>query len=375
MQQPGLRKRMIIMLLFIGILFFIVFGFYFFKNTMMNKHLHAASLAPVTVSTIKVDYEPWDDKLTITGSTRAVRGVEVTSEVTGLIREIYFKPGQDVQKDDILVQLNADDEIAQLESLLATEALAEITFERDKAQYAVSGISKETLDTSEANLKSAMAQVVQQEAVVAKKTIRAPFAGKLGVSQINPGQYINPGDPMVTLQTLHPIYVDFYIPEQYLVDVTVGQTVNVRTDTYKDKLFSGEITTINPIVDVDTRNIEIEATLSNMAGDLIPGMFMRVEVVKGKPKQYITVPQAAINYNPYGDMVYLVEKQGDNIIAKQKFITVGPSRGDQVAVLEGLNPGDEVVTSGQLKLKNGSSIVINNQIEPSNNPHPKLVNE
>jgi membrane fusion protein (multidrug efflux system) len=380
-KNPGLRKRMIIMLIAVGIVLGLVAAFYVFKQIMTQKYVSALSSTPVTVSTMIAKNQEWNDYLKITGSTRAVRGVSVTSEVPGLIRDIYFKPGQNVTRGDILVQLNADDEIALLASLVALAELAEITYERDKAQFAADAISKETVDTDAANLKSAQAQVKQQEALIEKKTIRAPFNGKLGISQINPGQYINPGDPMVTLQALDPIYVDFYIPEQQFVNITTGMQINITSDAYKDKKFTGEITTINPLVDVSTRNIAIETTIPNPHGELLPGMFTRVEVVIGEPMQHITVPQAAISYNPYGNLVYLIEEQGKDekgnpkLIAKQKFVTTGATRGDQIVILEGVKEGEQVITSGQLKLKNGSVVVINNSNPPSDNPHPSFVDQ
>ena len=205
-----------------------------------------------------------------------------------MVKYIYFTPGAAVQQGTVLVQLNADSDVAQLLALQATAELARITYERDKAQYAFKAVSKQTVDADIQNLKNAQAQVAQQAATVAKKTIRAPFTGRLGISAVNPGQYLNPGDKIVTLQTLDPIYVDFYLPQQALAQLQMGQAVAVTTDTFPHQIFNGKITTIDPAVDTSTRNVEVEATLSNPKYQLTPGMFAAAEVDTGvsiKPKK------------------------------------------------------------------------------------------
>ncbi len=345
----------------------------------------------VTVSTIEAKNDTWDPKMKASGSLRAIKGVNVTTEIAGLVRTIQFSPGANVKKDDLLVKLNDDAEVAQLNALKASADIANITYQRDKAQFEVHAVSKQTLDNDAATLKGALAQVEQQKAVVAKKIILAPFSGRLGISSVNPGQYLNPGDPIVTLQTLDPIYVDFYLPQQALKQIAKGQPVTITSDTYPGITFKGKITTINPIVDAATRNVQVEATVSNPKQILLPGMFATVEVSTGKPVQYLTLPQTAISFNPYGEIAYIVkenDKQKDKkgnlikdkngkpvLIANQTFVKVGETRGDQIAVLSGIKPGDIVVTSGQLKLKNGSTVVINNSVVPSNNPSPKIVDE
>jgi membrane fusion protein (multidrug efflux system) len=277
--------------------------------------------------------------------------------------------------------LNADVEIAQLQSLIANEELAKITYNRDKAQYAIHAVSKATLDSDVANLKSLRAQVEQQKAVVAKKTIRAPFTGRSGISYVNPGQYINPGDLVTTLQTLDPIYIDFYMPQQALAQLKVGQEVVVHSDTFRHENFLGKITTINPLVDSTTRNVQVEATIANPKNKLLPGMFATVTVTTGGPKQFLTVPQAAISFNSYGEIIYIIKESGKDekgqpiLIANQSFVTTGEKRGDQITVLSGLKKGDIIVTSGQLKLKNGSRVLINNTVQPPNSPNPHVADE
>jgi membrane fusion protein (multidrug efflux system) len=375
-----MARRMIIMLIALGILFGAIFSYQAFKGIMMKKYMAKNMSPPVAVATMKVQKQKWQSSIKASGSLRAVKGVDVTTELAGLVRTIHFKPGADVVKDTKLIQLNDDAEVAQLQSLVAAAQIAKITFDRDKAQLAIKAVSQQTLDNDAATLKGALAQVEQQKATVDKKLIRAPFSGKLGISQVNPGQYINPGDKLVTLQTLDPIYVDFYIPQQALNNAKVGQPVIVTSDTYPGVTYKGKITTIDPKVDVSTRNVQVEATIENPKKQLFPGMFTTVELDTGKPKDFFTLPQTAISYNPYGEIIYLVkEAKNDSgkteLVATQTFVTTGESRGDQVVVLKGLNEGDTVVVSGQLKLKNGSVVTVNNSVMPQNEANPTPINE
>ncbi len=384
-----MKKRMLIMLVLVGLLIGGVVGFNFFKGYMMQKYMASSPVPPATVSTMKADYQQWQPQLTAVGTMRAVRGVDVTSEVAGLVRSVEFKSGDEVKAGQVLAQLNAESDIAQMRALEAAADLAATVYERDKAQLAAEVISKAQVDNDAADLKSKRAQVAQQAATVQKKTIRAPFSGKLGISTVNPGQYLNPGDKLVTLQTIDPIYVDFFLPQQQLPQVAIGQQVTLTTDAYKDVSFSGKINAINPKVDPSTRNVQIEATVPNSKRQLLPGMFASVKVNSGAEQRFLTLPQTAITYNPYGDTVFVVKKseQKDakkdekkdakkddgkpSLVAQQVFVTTGPTRGDQVAILKGIEPGAEVVTSGQVKLKNGTPLVINNAVQPANSPNPK----
>ena len=375
-----MKKRMLIMLIWIAILFGGIFIYKAIVNHMIKVYMANQSKI-IYVSTMKVGTALWQPKLTATGSTRAIRGVNVTTELAGLVQTIYFTPGAFVNEGTVLVQLNAASDLGLLHSLQANANLAQIVYRRDRAQYAIHAISKATLDTDAGNLKSLIAQVVQQTATVNKKTIRAPFTGRLGISAVNPGQFLNAGDMVVTLQTLNPIWVDFYVPQQALSKLMVGQKVRITTDSFPGVTFNGAITTINPLVDVNTRNIEIEATVPNPNYQIIPGMFVTVHVATGKPQPYITLPQTAVSFNPYGELVYLVKQHGTDkngqpiLIAHQVFVTTGKTRGDQIAIPRGLKVGDVIVTSGQLKLKNGSQVAINNSVTPANNPAPKAPNQ
>lgn len=373
-----MSKRMKIMLLSVGILFGVIF-LYKMITGLMLKYYIANQSHIVEVGSMQVNLSDWQPKLTASGSMRAIRGVGVTTELAGMVQTIHFTPGSMVKEGDVLVQLNADNDVAALRALEANSELARITYERDKAQFAVKAVSKQVVDNDAANLKNYQAQVAQQAAIVAKKTIKAPFAGRLGINNINPGQFVNPGDKVVSLQTLDPIYADFYLPQQTLAQLKTGLPVTVTSDTYPGKIFKGTITTIEPNVDVSTRNVLVEATIANPNYELAPGMFTYVEITMGKPQQFLTLPQTAISFNPYGDMVYVIHDKGKDskgpiLNVTQVFVTTGETRGEQIQVLKGLKGGETIVTSGQLKLKNGTRVAINNSIMPSNNPAPVLNN-
>jgi membrane fusion protein, multidrug efflux system len=377
-----MTKRMIWMLVVVGVIFGAIFGFQAFKAKMIKQFMASMKMPPVTVTAMTAELQPWQPQLNAVGSLRAVHGVDVTSEIGGLVREVRFKSGDEAKAGQVLVQLNADADIGLLHSLEASAELARIIYERDQEQFKIQAISQATLDADSANLKSKQAQVAEQAAVVEKKTIRAMFDGKLGINAVNPGQYVNPGDKIVTLQSLDPIYVDFFLPQQYLSRIKLGQTVTVTTDAIPGRTFEGRIMAVNPKVDTDTRNVQIEATIVNARHELLPGMYASVTVQAGAVEQYLTLPQTAVTFNPYGESVYIIIEDGGKgpdgkplLTAKQTFVTVGETRGDQVAILKGINPGDTVATSGQLKLKNGSAVIINNAIQPSNNPAPHPVDQ
>ncbi|MGE5240152.1 MAG: efflux RND transporter periplasmic adaptor subunit [Bacteroidota bacterium] len=374
-------KRMVIMLLIVGLLFGGIFGFQAFKAYKIKQFFATNKAPPVTVTAMAAAFQTWQPQINAVGSLRAVRGVDLASEISGIVRTLNFKSGDEVKAGQVLVQLNADADIALLRSLEAAAELARTTYERDKAQYAARAISQATLDAAAADLKSKRAQVAQQQALVDKKTITAPFAGRLGISTVNPGQYLNPGDKIVTLQSLDPVFVDFYLPQQQLSSIAIDQAVVVATDSYPGQTFNGKISAISPKVDPSTRNVQVEATLANPKHELLPGMYASLKVDAGAAERFLTLPQTAVTFNPYGESVYLVEpgeKGADGkptMIARQSFISVGESRGDQIAILKGIKEGDMVVTSGQLKLRNGSPVIINNAVQPSNEPAPKPVDE
>lgn len=370
---PGgeaMTKRMVVMLVIAGLLFGGIFGYKAFVARMTHKSMSTKGPPPVTVSTTQAEMQTWQPQLRAVGTVRALRGVDVTTEVAGLVKNIDFQSGEDVKKGQILVHLDTSEDEALLHSLQASAELAQTTYQRDKRQFAANAISEATLDSARFDLKSKKAQVAQQQALIAKKTIRAPFAGRVGISTVNPGQYLNPGTSIVTLQSFDIVYVDFYLPQQNLADIATEQTIIVTTNTYPGRTFQGRITAINPKVDPQSRNIQVEATIKNPTHGLVPGMFVMVEVRAGRVQHFLTLPQAAVTYNPYGDTVYVIQKKGQGpqgrpyLIAKQVFVTVGERRDDKVAILKGLREGETVVTGGQLKLKSGSPITINNSIQP-----------
>ncbi len=371
-----MSREMKYMLLIVGVLFSLIFAYKAFQNYMLNKIL-SSQTPNIVISATRVKKTMWTPEYKVTGSIRTVKGVNVTTELPGMIREIVFVPGSFVKKGDLLVQLDIDADIATLKSLEAKAKYAKITWVRDSAQYKIGAVSKEQLDSDAANYKSTAEDVKAQIANIAKKTIRAPFDGKLGISAVNPGQYLNAGDKVVNLQTLEPIYADFNVPQDELAQFAVGQSVNITVDTYPGTVFSGKVTTVDPEVDQNTRNIAIEATLPNTDHKLLPGMFANVVATTGEAKPLLTLPQTAISFNPYGDIVFVLTEAGKDAKgntrwkARQRFVTTGERRGDQIAVLKGIDEGEMVVTAGQLKVKNDSIVSINNAIQPSENPNPQ----
>lgn len=371
-----MTKRMVIMLIFAALLFGGIFGFQAFKAKMIKKYMASQGVPPQTVSTIKATEQSWQQRIDVVGSLRAVRGADLAPEVSGLVTKINFKSGDEVKAGTLLMELDPSADIAKLQSLKATAELAQKTYQRDLKQFKDQAISQATLDTDAANLKSAEAQVAQQQVLVDQKSIRAPFSGRLGIRAVDLGQYLNPGAKIVTLQALDPIFVDFYLPQKSISDISVGQQVEVKSDAFPERSFPGTISAIDPKVDAATRNVEVRAAIHNPKHLLLPGMFVTTEIEIGKPQNYITLPQTAISYNPYGNIVFLVKDNGKGpdgkpqLTAMQKFVTTGNTRGDQVAITKGVEPGDLVVTSGQIKLRNDTPVLVNNAIEPANNPAP-----
>ncbi|MBA5603817.1 efflux RND transporter periplasmic adaptor subunit [Duganella sp. FT3S] len=336
---------------------------------------------PQTVTAIKVQALEWQPQLNSVGTLVAVRGVDISSEIAGMVREVRFRSGDEVKSGQVLFALNDDADLAQLHALQAAAELAATVLKRDEAQFAAQAISQAQLDNDRAELKSRRALVAQQQALVDKKTIRAPFAGKLGITAVNPGQFVNPGDKLVTLQTMDPVYVDFYVPQRQLAGLAVGQKLSLVSDAWPGAAFPVRLTAISPKVDPATRNVLVEATVANAKRQLMPGMFANVSLEQGDKQRHLTLPQTAITYNPYGSTVFvLAPGQGKDapkddkgqplLVAQQQFVTTGATRGDQVAVLTGLKEGQTVVTSGQLKLKNGTPVVIDNKVQPADSPAP-----
>jgi membrane fusion protein, multidrug efflux system len=380
-ETKAMIKRMLVMLVLVGAVLGGVFGFKTFVDEKVKEFMAGAGNPPQTVSTAQAAITQWQPQLEAVGSLRAVRGADLSLEVPGVVEEINFQSGDEVQAGAVLLRLRGDDEIAKLESLEAVARLSQITYDRDVKQLRAQAISQAVVDNDEANLRNNKAQVAQQKAIVDKKILRAPFAGQLGIRQVDLGQYLGAGTAIVTLQSLTPIYVDFLLPQQAFDQIKVGQTVAAKVDAYPGKAFAGAITAINPRVDAATRNVQVRVTLDNADHKLLPGMYATVDIDTGAPQHLVTLPQTAISYNPYGNLVYLVDDKGKDaagkplLIARQTFVTTGATRGDQVSILKGVKEGDVVVTGGQMKLRNGSPLLINNTVKPLDNPNPAPVDQ
>ena len=371
-----MTKRMIIMLAAVGVLFGGLFGFKAFLGGAIRKSISAQGIPPQTVSTAKAQFTEWQGEFQAVGTLRAVRGADLAPELPGLITAIHFQSGQEVAEGAPLVQLNNESDVAKLQSLMAAVELAETIYDRDQKQLAIQAVSQAVVDADAATLKSAKAQVAEQRALVAKKLVRAPFAGRLGIRAVDVGQYVNAGTKLVTLQALDPVYVDFFAPQKSLGRIALGQKIVLRTDAFQGQQFPGEVSSIDPKVDPATRNVQVRATVRNAKRSLLPGMFATVVIASGGPQRFLTLPQTAVSYNPFGDTVFVVEESKGKddkvaLVAQQKFVTTGEARGDQVAILSGIKEGDTVVTAGQIKLRTGVPVIVNNSIQPANDPAPQ----
>lgn len=372
--------RMVMMLIVVGLIFGGVFGYGAVRGIFIAKFLAGFGSQTQTVATTVAATSSWQPTLSSVGSVVAVNGASLSAEVAGIVDTIDFTSGEDVPAGAVLLTLRPNNDPAVLAQLQATAALDEINYQRDVKQFRANAVAQSQVDTDRANLQAAQAQVQAQQALMAEKHIRAPFAGRLGIRQVDVGQYLAVGTAIVTLQQLNPLYVDFYLPQQALSQLQVGQTVDVSIDAFPGQTFPAKISALDAVVDTTSRSLQVRATLPNDNLLLRPGMFASVKVDIGAPHDLITLPQTALTYNPYGTTVYTVQHQtGPNnkaaLTAQQVFVTTGDTRGDQVAVLTGLQPGAEVVTAGQLKLRNGTPIVVNNDVTPPDSPNPTPPNE
>jgi membrane fusion protein (multidrug efflux system) len=336
----------------------------------------AFTAPPEAVTTIVAKNETWPSTMDIIGTAGAVQGVTVSADLPGIVSRIAFESGASVQEGDILVQLDTKQEQAQLAAVEATRDLAHLNFERLHSLVDEGAITRAEYDRAAAEQKETVAKVEEIRAMIERKTIRAPFTGILGLRQVNLGQYLSPGDPVVPLQSLDPIYVNFGVPQQDSTKVAIGRNVRVTIEDLGGSEFTGSVTAVNSVVDEATRNIQVQATLSNPNNKLRPGMFVQTQVVLGASSSIVTLPASAISYAPYGDSVFVVTELKDakgNPYrgVRQQFVKLGPARGDQIAVLSGVKHGEEVVTSGVFKLRNGAAIYIDNKVQPSNKRAPK----
>lgn len=370
-------KRMIVMLAVMGAVFGALAWFVNFRSLMIGKVMASLADPPQTVSTTTATVSEWQPKLTAVGSFRAVSGADLALQQSGIVDRIYFESGKDVLAGDVLLDLHKEDDVAKLQSLEATADGSGITLRRDQGQLKINAVSQATVDADVVNQRNAIALVNQQKALVDQKTLKAPFAGRLGVRQVDVGQYLTAGTTIVTLQALDRLYVDFNLPQQAIDQIKIGEDVVARVDAYPKQTFKGQILAINSKVDQASRNLQVRAIFNNTQRKLLPGMFAVVDVSVDKPSQYVTLPQTAIVYNPYGNAVFLAVKKEDAganaLVARQVFVKTGLTRGDQVAVVSGIEPGAVVVTAGQVKLRNGTLLDVNNSIPVANDPNPQPI--
>jgi membrane fusion protein (multidrug efflux system) len=331
---------------------------------------------PETVTSAVVKAESWETALTSVGTLNAVRGVTVAAELPGKVAEIYFEGGMSVKRGDILLRQDTSSEEAQLAAILAQLNLNRTNLDRANQLLAKDYISKADRDAAVAAADQAEAQARNIRTIIAKKTVRAPFNGYLGIRQVNLGQILREGDPMVTLQTLDPIFVDFTLPQQQLSSLRMGLTVQVTTDALPKEVLKGQITTINPLVDAETRQIQVQATAANPGEKLRPGMFVNVAVGLPVRQKVLAIPATAVLYAPYGDSVFIVEDAVDKKgkVLRQQFVRLGLKHGDFVAVTTGIQEGQVVVSTGVFKLRNGQSAVVDNKLAPKFQKTPKPEN-
>ena len=343
----------------------------------MILHGEQSVSPPLPVNTAVVQRQSWESLLTSVGSLEAVQGVMVTAELTGKVVYIGFEPGTNVQAGDVLVQQDISSEKAQLRGAEAALELARVNVERMKKLLADETIAQSQYDNASAQFKEAKAQVDNIRAIIGKKTIRAPFAGRLGIRLVNLGQTLNEGDQIVSLQSLNPIFVNFFLPQQELARIRLGFKVQLTTDVLPGEIVEGKITAINSQVDPSTRNIGVQATVANSQEHLRPGMFVKVDVVLPVQNQVLAIPSTAVLYAPYGDSVFVVEEEKSEKnghhgkIVRQQFVRLGEKRGDFVSVVSGLKEGETVVSTGPFKLRNGQAVVVDNTLAPKFQLTPK----
>lgn len=363
-----MTRRMTVAIVALVVVFGGVFGWKALQGYFIGQYFATFEPPPAAVAAVTAGAENWQPTLEAVGGLVAVQGVDVANEVPGVVAKIAFDSGKDVRANEVLVQLDDSADRAELQGLLAARELARRNFQRSEKLVADGFVSAAAMDSTRSQLEQAEAQVANKQTLIAKKTIRAPFDGRLGIRQVNLGQYLAPGTKLVTLQSLHPLYVNFSLPEQERARVRVGQTIRVFVDSFPDKPFEARITAIEARIDPQTRNVAVQATLRNPRAVLQPGMFAKVSVLLPRQNGVVTLPKTAISYSPYGNAVFLIKPDGQDqegrpvLRAVQQVVQTGATQGDRVAVLKGVAAGDQVVTAGQLKLQNGTRVVVNNGV-------------
>ncbi|HAN27011.1 MAG TPA: efflux transporter periplasmic adaptor subunit [Haliea salexigens] len=357
--------RMWLMLLVTLLVFGGLFGMQWFGNKKMNEFMDNMPVQPATVTAMEAGTALWRDSVESVGTLVAIRGAELATEVPGTVETIHFDNGAEVAAGAAILTLNSAPDRAQLEELQAAADLARQELERARRLVEQRNISESELDQRVSLLQQAKARVAAQQARIEQKTLRAPYAGRLGIRRFNVGDYVQAGDTVIALQALDSLFVNFSLPEQYSQQVEAGMPVEARLEALDGRTFAGTVTAISPVVDPNTRNFALQATLPNPEELLRPGMFARLVLPIGIELERVVVPQTAIAYRPYGDSVYVIQEREGALQVSQRFVTLGPVRGDMVAVEEGLDPGERVATSGLLKLDGGMPVKIDNTSPPA----------
>ncbi|MFQ3216201.1 efflux RND transporter periplasmic adaptor subunit [Paraperlucidibaca sp.] len=383
-----MNKRMMWMLVITAVVFGGLFGMKWFGNKMMNQYFDNMPMPAAAVSSAKAASLSWRSTISGVGTVVASQGTRISSESGGLVAKVHFESGAQVKRGDLLVTLSAGSEQADLARLQSQATLAKSELSRLQRLYKLEAISKSELDRAETDFRATQSAADGQRAKLAQKQIRAPFSGQLGIRQVDVGQYLQAGETMVTLQQLDPVYIDFTLPEKDVLLVDVGQSVTVTLDGQNDRVFEGVVSAIEPQVNVQTRNFKVRANVANADRSLRPGQFARAEIALPDVRKVVAIPLTSVSYNPYGNSVYVIvkapkkaaaegkeataEKSKDELVVRRRFIKTGEARGDMVEVTEGVNAGDEVATSGLLKLQNDAKVIINNTVMPpsSTNPTP-----
>ena len=371
-----MAKRMILML---AVMLALLGGLGFVKYKQVEAAIAAGAsfqMPPTAVTTVVAKKETWPSTFSVIGTAAAIQGVTVSADLPGTIDKIHFESGEWVKEGQILVELDTRQERAQLANLEAQRDLAGINYGRAQELVKEGVIAKQEYDNAAAQQKATEAQVGDIKAAIARKTIRASFSGVLGIRQVSLGQYLAAGQAIVSLQTLSPIYVNFGVPQQDTGKIIPGHVLKITNSDLPGMSFVGRITALDSVISEQTRNIQVQAIVTNKDNKLRPGMFVQVELPMGSPRDVIPLPASAINYAPYGDSVYVLANMTDPKGrpfrgVRQQVVKIDGSRGDQVGIISGLNPGDEVVSSGVFKLRNGAPVLVNNEVKPSNSTSPK----
>nr|WP_255771988.1 efflux RND transporter periplasmic adaptor subunit [Microbulbifer guangxiensis] len=337
-----------------------------FGKMMMNRAFDTMALPPATVTSAAVEQQTWQERLTAVGTLRAVNGVDVTSQAQGVVSAIHFQSGETVQEGALLVELAAEPERAQLKVLEAELQLARRDYERIRKLHGRGVTTDAELDDALSTLEQVLASIEVQRATVAERRVKAPFSGQLGIRQVDLGQNVSPGDAVVSLQQLAPIYADFSLPEQHFARVQSDQPVTLRTGAYPEKTFSGQVSAIDSRVDNESRNFLIQATLPNDGLELRPGMYADITLELAAERSVLVLPRTAIRFAPYGNSVFVLQRatEGEGYIANRRVVETGEERGDLVEIRKGVQPGEQVATSGLLKLRNEGAVIINNENKP-----------